>query len=203
MAAAGDVRLHIRIAARQRDPVPAKLTGVSTPSSPWPRFATVELSGSDLPERLAAQFLRLVVPSKEIGGITAEPKLRVVLAPDGSELIQFGRYSYGPICLDPATGHVVDMVESRGEIVRGPLLVNSSLEQFIQTTKAATELFPYHEEDPDGDFEAAANALRARLEPIDPQAWSQDGFWDTFYWDVAIGDYSPSQFETRSTTGGR
>ncbi|GAA5198220.1 hypothetical protein GCM10023322_71100 [Rugosimonospora acidiphila] len=142
---------------------------------PWPRFATVELSGSDLPEHLASRFPRLRVPSQEIGGITAEPKLRVVLTPSGGELIQFGTYGYGLVCLDPDTGQVVDMVASRGEIVRGPLLANSSLDQFIRTVKAATELFPYHDADPDADLEAAADRLRTRLKPIDPQAWSQDG----------------------------
>lgn len=42
--------------------------------------------------------------------------------------------------------------------------------------------------------EAAADALRAQLEPIDPAAWFVHGYWDTFYRDVAIGDYSPDQF---------
>jgi hypothetical protein len=145
----------------------------------------------------ASRFPELLVPA--YGGIccpTTEPRLLLVSAPDGTELIRFGNYHRDPICLDPATGHVVDMVQARGQIVRGPLLVNSSLSQFLQTTKVATDLFPYHEDDPDTDFQAADDELRARLEPIDPQAWAQDVLWDTFYWDVTIGDYSPIEFQS-------
>jgi hypothetical protein len=119
-----------------------------------------------------------------------------VAAPDGTELIQFGNYHGNlPICIDPVTEHVVDMVQAHGQIVRGPLLVNSSLALFLQMTSIATELFPYHADDPDADFQAAADELRVKLEPIDPPAWAQDGLWDTFYWDVTMGDYSPGEFE--------
>ncbi|MEU5725929.1 SUKH-4 family immunity protein [Micromonospora sp. NPDC047738] len=144
---------------------------------------------------MARRFPQLIVPSAGITGIAAEDKLLLVTAVDGTELVQLGHHVYGPVCLDPSNGQVVDLVTNRGEVVRGPLLVNSSLDQFIQTTRAATELFPYHDADPDADTEAAADALRAQLEPIDPAAWQVDGYWDAFYWDVAIGDYSPDQFE--------
>lgn len=165
------------------------------PLSPWPRFAVAHLSGEDLPPDLARRFPQLPVPSEGITGLAAEDRLTRVTAPDGTELIQLGHHLYGLVCLDPSNGQVVDMVTDGGRVIRGPLMVNSSVDQFIQTTRAATELFPYHDADPDADTEAAADALRAQLEPVDPEAWYIDGYWDTFYWDVAIGDYSPDQFE--------
>lgn len=172
------------------------------PLPPWPRFAVTQLSGEDLPPGLAGRFPQLPVPSEGITGLVAEDRLTLVTAPDGTELIQLGQHLYGPVYLNPLNGQVVDMVTDRGGVVvRGPLMVNSSLDQFIQTTRAATELFPYHDADPDADTDAAADALRAQLEPIDHAAWYVDGYWDTFYWDVAIGDYSPDQFESLSPSG--
>ena len=146
---------------------------------PWPRFATTEVYGSALPNHLAGRFPRLLVPSEGIGGLSAADSLSLILEPGGSELIQFGHYSYGPVCLDPATGTVVDMVGAQEKWVRGPMLVNSTLDQFVRTTRAATELFPFVgttraatkpfpcQDDPDIDLAAAANAPRSPLELID------------------------------------
>jgi SUKH-4 immunity protein len=83
-----------------------------------------------------------------IAGPIAEDSLLLILAPGGSELIQFGQYSYGPACLDPATGTVVDLAGTRDTWIRGPMLVNSTLDRFIRTVRTATELFPYQDHAP-------------------------------------------------------
>ena len=49
--------------------------------------------------------------------------------------------------------------------------------------------FPYDDGQEDPDFHVIADDLRADLVPIDRPAWYGDGYWDTFYWDVTIGDY--------------
>jgi len=116
--------------------------------------------------------------------------LKLVTMADGRELIQFGEVSYGALCLDATDGRVVDLVtDSAGNVVRGPLLVNSSLRQYVATVDRATARFPYDDGSDDADFDAIADELRAHLAPIDPPAWDGDGHWDTFYWDVTIGDY--------------
>ena len=166
------------------------------PRIPWPRFELVTLTGGSLPPHLAAACPALTVPSAGTGACEPRAELALIRAPNGQELIYFGDRTNELMCLDPATGQVVDMVAGyRGRIVRAPLMVNSSLSQFIATVREATARFPFHDAGPDADLDAAADSLRAQLEPIDPPAWYSDGYWDTFYWDVSIGDYSPALFE--------
>jgi hypothetical protein len=122
--------------------------------------------------------------------------LKMVTLSDGYDLLQFGELSYGALCLDPVDGRVVDIViDGAGNVVRGPLLVNSSLGQYVTTVARATARFPYDDGAEDTDFDAIADDLRAHLAPIDPSAWEGDGFWDTFYWDVTIGDYRSIHFK--------
>jgi hypothetical protein len=157
----------------------------------------VTVTGGSLPPRLAAVYPALAVPCGGIGACTPATELTLVRAPGGAELIHFGELSYGVMCLDPADGHVVDMVtDSVGVILRPPHLVNSSHGQYVATVREATARFPFHGDDPDIDLNAVAGSLRAQLRPIDPPAWYTDGYWETFYWDVAIGDYSPAWFES-------
>jgi hypothetical protein len=88
-----------------------------------------------------------------------------------------------------------ELVTCSGES-RGPLMHNSSHQQFVATVHEATTCFPLHDDDPDTDgFDAAADNLRARLEPIDPPAWRPDGYWENLYWDITMGNYSPAEFD--------
>lgn len=164
---------------------------------PWPVFSTVTLSGDSLPAGLAARFPELVVPTQD--GIccpTPRTCLDVTLAPDGRELLLFGHIRGEPVCLDPTTGHVVDILQVHRPAAIGPFLINSSLDQYLRMTKAATDLFPFHDGNGDTeDWQDVADHVRKQLEPIDPPAWAWQGFWDEFYWGVAIGDYAPSAFE--------
>jgi len=173
---------------------------VSEPQrNPWPRFGLVALPGSLLPRSLAKECPALTVPSGGIGACQPRLELMPFHAPDGRELICFASRLLLAMCLDPVTGQVVDLVtDPRGNPLRVPSMVNSSLDQFTATVRAATVRFPFHADAPETDppdFDAAANRLRAELEPIDPAAWQGDLYWETFYWDVAIGDYSLELFE--------
>ena len=171
------------------------------PLPPWPRFELVTASGHGLPGQLAARYPVLTLPGEHgIRACTPATELQVMTAPDGEVLIVLGRFLFAPLCLNPATGQVVDLVvDQGGNVVRSQQLVNSTLDQYVRSVGEATALFPYHDEPDDIDalyaaFTQAADRVRRRLEPIDPPAWYLDGFWDTFYWDITIGDYSPSQF---------
>ncbi|MBM0237671.1 SUKH-4 family immunity protein [Micromonospora sp. ATA32] len=121
--------------------------------------------------------------------------LRLVTMPDGRDLIQFGELPFGALCLDSSDGRVVDIViDGAGNLVRGPLLVNSGPRQYVVTVERATARFPYDDGSEDADFDTIADDLRAHLAPIDPPAWDGDGYWDTFYWDLTTGDYHSSLF---------
>nr|WP_279433208.1 SUKH-4 family immunity protein [Micromonospora sp. KC213] len=74
-------------------------------------------------------------------------------------------------------------------MARGPVLVNSSLDQYVATVLQATARFPYDDGCEEPDFSSIADDLRAHLARIDPAAWEVDRYWDTFYWDVMVGDY--------------
>jgi SUKH-4 immunity protein len=171
---------------------------------PWPRFELVSISGSGLPAHLAARFRSLSVPSEQaICACTPADVLQAIVAPDGEELVILGSFPHGPLCLSPATGHVVDLVQdASGRVLRSQLLVNSSLAQYVQTVEQATILFPYYDEYDLDTATDAANRLREHLEPIDPPAWEIDSFWDTFYWDVTIGDYCTAEFAPPFGTDG-
>lgn len=96
----------------------------------------------------------------------------------------------------PSDGRVVDIViGAMGEFARDPILVNSSLRRYVVTVDRATARFPYDDGSEEADLDAIAGDLRAHLSPIDPPAWDSDGYWDSFYWDVTIGDYHSDLFK--------
>src|SRR5688572_26364220 len=105
-------------------------SSVSSDRASWPVFVLETVSGAALPAPWAERFPSLTVPGETaIGGFQPTP-LSLVTAPDGRELIQFGQGFMEMCFLDPATGQVVDMISGpSGDIVRGPGLVNSSLDQ--------------------------------------------------------------------------
>jgi hypothetical protein len=128
----------------------------------------------------------------------ADPEATLMTAPDGRELVAFAhnKFGYVVLCLDPATGQVVDLVLMPDRTVAlGPAMVNSSLAQFVATTTEAIRRFPFHGDDADLDACAqAADALREQLIHIDPPAWEMDGYWDTLYWDIGVCDFRPGFF---------
>ena len=162
---------------------------------PWPRFELVSVSGERLPPSMAMHYPMVDVPGKLSIGGCCPVELRLLTMADGLGLVQFGELAFGALCLDPSDGRVVDLVISpAGEIVRGPVLVNSSLRQYVVTVERATARFPYDDGSDDVNLDAIADDLRAHLSSIDPPAWDGGGYWDTFYWDVTIGDYHTDLF---------
>ena len=164
---------------------------------PWPRFDLVPVSGADLPPPWAERYPTLHVPGEAAVCRYRSVALRLVTLSDGRELLQFGEHPFTALCLDPADGQVVDLVvRTGGAIVRGPRLVNSSLEQYVATVREATARFPFDDgSGEDLDYDRAADSLRAHLRPIDPAAWEIDGHWDSFYWDITMGDWASYLFQ--------
>ncbi|XVV09644.1 SUKH-4 family immunity protein [Actinoplanes sp. CA-131856] len=120
------------------------------------------------------------LPSEHAIGASPPTALQLLTAADGRPLVKSGEWPrHRPVrCLDPASGHVVDMrTDSSGLSTGEEFLLNSSLEQYVATVREATARFPYDNADAeDAGFELATGeqTLREALEPIDPVAWSGD-----------------------------
>ena len=174
------------------------------PLLPWPSAELVRVADDDLPTNLRADLPAILVPTSMLG-IKPDQTATVVSGPDGQLLVAFAHDLSMALCLDPNSGHVVELVldPRDGTVTNGPILVNSSLSHFTATFTEAIRRFPFHPDDADMDeTQAAADELRSHLSPIDPPAWQQvDGFWDDLYWSVGMGDYAPSWFESPDRPG--
>ncbi len=172
--------------------------------SRWPRFELVTFpEPTDFPRQLAAPLLERGAPKKLlVQGYRAEDRLTLLDAPPYGQFVQFAKigYSYS-MCLDPRTGQVVVIFSVPGG---SPSLVNSSLEQFIESARFVIGRFPFDGgdgaagNDIDIDslydkWQTIADELAEPLRQIDPVAFAdENGYWRTFLDDVAIGDYSTS-----------
>ena len=146
------------------------------------------------PEVWEALF-RTGVPRDLFSGRYACVQRPTVLdVPEHGRLIQFGHLTRDPVCVDLATGRVLE-ISRRGVA----LFVSSSIATFTETTRAVLDRFPYYDEDAEFDeIDAAARDLADLIRGIDPEAMVQDRFWSTFVDDVAIGDFAtrPDEKET-------
>ncbi|MEW2513782.1 SUKH-4 family immunity protein [Streptomyces sp. NPDC046870] len=90
---------------------------------------------------------------------------------------------FGHIAIDAASGHIVHIPHIGSSSVNH---VNSDLDSFNRCVAAVITRFPFYAE----GFEAVAEELRELISGIDATALAGDGFWETFCYDVAIGDYA-------------
>ncbi len=170
----------------------------------WPRFEMVTFS--ELPNvssSLVAALTNPGVPKALIGAAyQAAHALTLVESPHYGQFVCFG-VSGGscPICLDPKTGKVVEIVTTSNGPVR---LVNTTLQQFISTVRDVLARFPFDSGDSrtaldedgyldelDNEWNRAAGELEETLRAIDPAAVvDPNGFWMTFLDDIRIGDFS-------------
>jgi hypothetical protein len=164
--------------------------------SPRPTADPVVISTGNLPAALRAWLPEIRVPTY-VFRFEGDAEATLTTSPDGRELVAFAHAVFGLLCLDPAIGHVVDMVVMPDQtIVRGPSMVNSSLAQFVATTTEAIRRFPFYGGDAEMDeCTRAADILREQLVHIDPPAWETDSYWDTLYWDIGMCDFSPDFFD--------
>jgi hypothetical protein len=103
-------------------------------------------------------------------------------------LLRFGTTGIDdPVCLDTLTGKVVQVVVGTDETV----LVNTSLERFVETAERVLELWPYYGPNATlADRMKVGDDLAAVIRAIDPAAYGPDQFWPTFVDDVVIGDFA-------------
>jgi hypothetical protein len=152
--------------------------------------------------RAALQAARL--PQNFFGRrYTSRPVVEAVEIPGRGTVYRFGTEMLScSIYWDPATGEVLGRADRpigpHDLSSPGPLyFVNSGLAQFTETVRAMLAAFPYYDrsdsgvDDPERDPTAVADDLRRTISLIDPPAAeADDGFWDTFFWDVGNGDFA-------------
>jgi len=130
------------------------------------------------------------------GRYTCVQRPAVLDVPEHGRLIQFGLTMQDPVCVDPTTGQVLEIIR-KGSV----LFVNSSLAAFTETVRTVLARFPYYEEDAEFDeIDAAARDLADLIRGIDAEAMTVDRFWSTFVDDVQMGDFATRPDEYQSDT---
>lgn len=194
----------------------------------WPRFKMVMYSRpTGIPNGWDEELLEKGAPD----GIGYEviKELMLLENPESGPLVSFGiRGIYHRVCLDPRTNRVVHIgygalrVGETHPMVFGTVgFINSSLDQFIESVRAATVRFPYDTTslkvsehlDPDrwdlsdedweklsAEHDKAARDLMEMLGQIDPAAVAEQGFWTEFGADVQMGDYATRYWRSSHAT---
>ncbi|MGX1560130.1 SUKH-4 family immunity protein [Streptomyces sp. NPDC055506] len=94
---------------------------------------------------------------------------------------------FGRIAVDVAGGHVVQIPNVESSTTHH---VNRDLDSFSRCIAAVIARFPFYAEGGEERCEEVAEDLRELLSGVDVTALAEDGFWETFCDDVAIGDYA-------------
>jgi SUKH-4 immunity protein len=189
-----------------------------TSTDRWPRFELVTFpKPAGVPYAAARMLVERGVPKSLFGLYRAARELTLLEDPARGQLVCFGATGLdGWVCLDPRTGQVVDLiyvpvatVNVPAGVLRPAWLVNSSLEQFIESVRVVLNRFPFDSvsmkgnRDLDGsdwddlhnEWTHAADEIEEALRAVDPAAVADpNGFWMTFLdLDVRIGDYMTSE----------
>ncbi|WP_369198596.1 SUKH-4 family immunity protein [Streptomyces djakartensis] len=93
----------------------------------------------------------------------------------------------GRIAVDVATGHVVQIPTIDAARAHH---ANSDLDSFSRCVAAVIARFPFYADGVEDSYEEAAEELRDLIYGIDETALADNGFWETFCDDVAIGHYA-------------
>ncbi|MFE7590365.1 SUKH-4 family immunity protein [Kitasatospora sp. NPDC057512] len=156
----------------------------------WPSFAMVQIHGSSAGDPdWNGPDLALEVPTEMVGATyRAESALTRVASLEHGRFVKFGSTGlFGSILLDTATGAVVKRERDASHVS----LVSTSLPNFVAAVRAVIDRFPFYNSDSDDSkWMAAARDVEGIVRAIDPEAFIQDGFWETLVSDIEIGDFS-------------
>jgi SUKH-4 immunity protein len=158
----------------------------------WPRFELVTFpEPTGIPHGWDEPLVRQGVPKALIERTyQAASRLTLLDDPRYGPLVRFGESGLSDsICLDPRTGQVLLIIDAPD----GPAwLVNSSLEQFIETVRVVIERFPFYGVASElEERERIGDELAEAIRSIDPAAGvDPNGFWQIFLADVMIGDFA-------------
>lgn len=99
----------------------------------------------------------------------------------------------GALCIDTASGEVVELLDTRHERF---LFVNSSLGQFAETIKTVAGRFPYYEVAASpAQMHSVAKELLGLVAAIDPDAALPDRYWSILTDDAAVGDLATESLD--------
>ncbi|MFZ4185398.1 SUKH-4 family immunity protein [Streptomyces sp. R02] len=160
------------------------------PQLPKPEFVLIRVEApSEAPAQIAIDLGETGIPAGLIGYEYRPLSKPVFLAGIGERgLIAFATSGlFGRIAVDVATGHVVQIPTIDSARARH---VNSDLGSFSQCVAAVIARFPFYTDDDEDRYEEVAEELRDFISDIDKTALADNGFWETFCDDVAIGDYA-------------
>jgi hypothetical protein len=188
------------------------------PTDRWPRFELVTFpEPTGVPHELARTLVERGVPKSLFGLYRAASELTLFEDPGSGQLVCFGTTGLdGLVCLDPRTGQVVDLIyvpvataNVRAGVLRPAWLVNSSLEQFVESVRVVLNRFPFDSvsmkrngeldgsdwDDLQNEWNHAADEIEEALRAVDSAAVADpNGFWMTFLdLDVRSGDYMTSE----------
>ncbi|MGW4601111.1 SUKH-4 family immunity protein [Streptomyces sp. NPDC004457] len=160
------------------------------PQLPKPEFAliTIELP-PEVPTETVVDLRTTGIPSGLIGyeyRPLSEPAYFGGIGERGVVAIATSGL-FGRIAIDVASGHIVHIPHIDSSRMNH---VNSDLDSCNRCVAAVIACFPFYVEDDEEGFEEVAEELRELISGIDVTALADDGFWETFCDDVAIGDYA-------------
>ncbi|MFD4907605.1 SUKH-4 family immunity protein [Kitasatospora purpeofusca] len=155
-----------------------------------PSFAMVQIHGSSAGDPdWDGPDLTLEVPTAMVGATyRAASTLTRITSLEHGNFVRFGSTGlFGSILLDAASGAVVRLERNANHVS----LVSTSIPNFVAAVKAVIERFPFYDSDSDdGEWVAAARDVEGIVRAVDPEAFIQDGFWETLVSDIEIGDFS-------------
>jgi hypothetical protein len=149
------------------------LITVETPPE-IPTQIAVDLRESGIPGGFIGYEYRPLIEPVYFGGI-GERGL-VAIATSGL---------FGRIAVDVASGQVVQIPHVESATTHH---VNRDLDSFSRCIAAVISRFPFYAEGDEERFEEVAEELRELVSGIDGTALADNGFWETFCDDVALGD---------------
>lgn len=155
----------------------------------WPRFELATFAKpTSIPDGWDEDLILHGAPKAFLGRYESSPALTLVTVSQSQQWVCFGHTAEGDLmCLDPFTRQIVCVIN----VPNGPsFLVNTSLDQFIQTVRAVIERFPFYTGGSSlAVREEVGREIAQIVSRIDPAAISNvDGYWQTFIDDLVIGD---------------
>jgi hypothetical protein len=156
---------------------------------PKPEFVLTPVEvPSEVPAQIAAGLRETVIPGGLIGYEYRPLSQPVYFGGIGERgLVAIATSGlFGRIAVDVASGHVVQIPMTESATASH---VNRDLYSFNRCVAAVIARFPFYAEGDEERCEEVAEELRNLVSGIDETALADDGFWETFCDDVAMGDY--------------
>ncbi|MFC9931724.1 SUKH-4 family immunity protein [Streptomyces sp. NPDC127190] len=161
----------------------------SLPPLPKPEFFLITVETSpEVPTQIAVHLGKTGIPGRLIGyeyRPLSEPVYFAGIGERGLVAIAMSGWS-GRIAVDLSSGHVVQVPSVESTPTHH---VNRDLDSFNRCAAAVITRFPFYTEGDEEMFEEVAEELPELISGIDGTALADNGFWETFCDDVAIGDY--------------